>query len=173
MMQITKHQDLKRQVKPKLGFGLAYDINDRAGRDRGQLGNFLPVAASQLKTLNTFFADFMFKYKGFSMMGEYAHREVGGGDNKVYDEFNNQVGTYYTGQAVNLQAGYLLKNNWEPSVRFTYMSPISSNKENEYTIGLSKYVVGHKLKVQTDLSYRDVLNKDDKLFYRIQFDLHF
>ena len=53
------------------------------------------------------------------------------------------------------------------------MSPTSSNKENEYTIGLSKYVVGHKLKFQADLSYRDVLNKDDKLFYRMQVDLHF
>ena len=106
-------------------------------------------------------------------MGEYALREVGGGDNRVFDVNNNQVGTYYTGQAVNLQAGYLLKNNWEPSARFTYMSPTSSNKENEYTIGLSKYVVGHKLKFQADLSYRDVLNKDDKLFYRMQVDLHF
>lgn len=165
--------DLKREKKPKLGFGVAYDINDKAGRDRGQLGNFLAVDASRLKTLNTFFADFMFKFKGFSLMGEYAHREVGGGENRVFDETNTQVGTYYTGQAVNLQAGYLLKNNWEPSLRYTYMSPVSSNKENEYTIGLSKYVVGHKLKFQADLSYRDVLNKDDKLFYRMQVDLHF
>ena len=168
-----KGGDLKREKKPKLGFGFAYDINDRAGRDRGQLGNFLEVAPTQLKTLNTFFADFMFKYRSFSLMGEYALREVGGGDNRVFDVNNNQVGTYYTGQAVNLQAGYLLKNNWEPSARFTYMSPTSSNKENEYTIGLSKYVIGHKLKFQADLSYRDVLNKDDKLFYRMQVDLHF
>jgi hypothetical protein len=115
----------------------------------------------------------MFKYRSFSLMGEYALREVGGGDNRVFDVNNNQVGTYYTGQAVNLQAGYLLKNNWEPSARFTYMSPTSSNKANEYTSGLSIYVVGHKLKFQADLSYRDVLNKDDKLFYRMQVDLHF
>jgi len=165
--------DLKREKKPKLGIGLTYDINDRAGRDRGQLGNFLAVEASQLKTLNTFFGDFMFKYKGFSLMGEYAHREVGGGDNKVYDLLNNQVGTYYTGQAVNLQAGFILKNNWEPSVRFTHVDPVSSSKENEYTVGVSKYVVGHKLKIQTDLSYREVESKDDKFFYRLQFELHF
>ena len=165
--------DLKRESKPKLGIGLTYDINDRAGRDRGQLGNFLAVEASQLKTLNTFFGDFMFKYKGFSLMGEYAHREVGGGDNKVYDLLNNQVGTYYTGQAVNLQAGFILKNNWEPSVRFTHVDPVSSSKENEYTVGVSKYVVGHKLKIQTDLSYREVESKDDKFFYRLQFELHF
>ncbi|MDA9775829.1 OprO/OprP family phosphate-selective porin [Flavobacteriales bacterium] len=165
--------DLKREKKPKLGFGIAYDINERAGRNRGQNGSFINVDPSRLKNLNTLFADFMFKYKGLSIMGEYALREVSGGDNQVFDITNTLVSTYYTGQAVNLQAGLLLKNNWEPSVRFTYMSPTSSNKENEYTIGLSRYVVGHKLKFQADLSYRDVLNSDDKLFYRMQVDLHF
>lgn len=165
--------DLKREKKPKLGIGIAYDVNDRAGRDRGQLGNFLEVSSANLKTLNTFFGDFMFKYKGFSVMGEYAHREVGGGDNRVFDESNTQVGTYYTGQAVNLQAGLLFKNNFEPSIRYTHVAPVSSAKENEYTIGLSKYVVGHKLKIQTDLSYREIEAKDDLFFYRLQFELHF
>jgi hypothetical protein len=107
-------------------------------------------------------------------MGEYVNKTVSGGDNNVYDATTNAiVGTYYIGEAANIQTSYLFKSNWQPIVRFTHLSPTSSNQENEYTLGVSKYIVGHKLKVQSDISYREVGGKDDKLFYRLQFDLHF
>ena len=80
--------------------------------------------------------------------------------------------------------GYMFENNWEIAARYTSISPdpLASSNETEYTIGLSKYVVGHKLKVQTDLSYRQRgfdgntsanAGKDDKLYWRVQFDIHF
>ena len=52
------------------------------------------------------------------------------------------------------------------------------NNESEVGLAFSKYVVGHKLKVQTDLGYRMVDNtattiNDDKLFWRVQVDIHF
>ncbi|MDB4089209.1 OprO/OprP family phosphate-selective porin [Flavobacteriales bacterium] len=168
-----KGGDLKRETKPKLAIGLTYDINDRAGRERGQGGDFIPADESQLKRMFAFFGDFMYKYKGFSMMGEYANKTVSGGDNNVYDATNTVLGTYCTGEAASIQAGYLFKSNWQPVVRFTHISPTSSNKENEFTLGVSKYIVGHKLKVQSDISYREVGGNDDLLFYRLQFDLHF
>ena len=44
----------------------------------------------------------------------------------------------------------------------------------QYTFGISKYVVGHKLKVQTDVSYMTTEGSDNSdLMYRLQFDLHF
>ena len=45
--------------------------------------------------------------------------------------------------------------------------------ENQYTLGLSKFIVGHSLKIQTDVSYIDVANLGEKLLYRLQFDIHF
>ena len=107
-------------------------------------------------------------------MGEYANKTVSGGDNNVYDATSNAIlGTYYTGEAANIQVSYLFKSNWQPVLRFTHLSPTSSNKENEFTLGVSKYIVGHKLKVQSDISYREIGGSDDVLLYRLQFDLHF
>ena len=45
--------------------------------------------------------------------------------------------------------------------------------ENQYTLGLSKYIVGHKLKVQTDISYLDVADKSNQVMLRFQVDIHF
>jgi hypothetical protein len=49
----------------------------------------------------------------------------------------------------------------------------SNDTQNQFTLGGSKYIVGHKLKVQTDLTYATVGGKSDFLEYRLGFDLHF
>ena len=54
--------------------------------------------------------------------------------------------------------------------------------EQEYTVAVSKYIVDHKLKIQTDISYRQSgfdgntsvnRGKNDLLFLRLQLDVHF
>jgi hypothetical protein len=173
--------DLKRESTPKLAIAAAYNINTNAVRERGQGGDFIIDDSGNYlgKTLNTFYADLMFKYKGFSLMGEFAQRTTADGNPNVLDENNFIVGTYYTGSALNFQAGYLFKSNYEIAGRYTMITPetvTGNDSETEYGIALSKYVVGHKLKVQTDLGYRQVSNttaKDDKLFWRVQVDIHF
>lgn len=170
-----KGGDLKREKNPKLAIGITYDINDKAGRKAGQKGSYIGTTINNLKTLNTIFVDFIFKYRGFSLMGEYVKKSTEDNNPEITDALGNSFGRYYTGEAINLQTGYLFNNNWETSLRFTHISPDAgvSDKENEYTIGISKYIAGHKLKVQTDLSYREIESKDDVLFYRLQFELHF
>lgn len=58
---------------------------------------------------------------------------------------------------MRVQAGYLLKLNWEVSGRYTNVeldkTITSKGEENQYTPGVSKYIVGHKLKVQSDIIY--------------------
>ena len=75
------------------------------------------------------------------------------------------------------KSGYLFKNNWEVSARYTNIeldnAITGADPESQYTLGLSKYIVGHKLKVQTDLSYTDIGFKTNKLMYRLQVDIHF
>ncbi|MCB9225407.1 MAG: porin [Crocinitomicaceae bacterium] len=177
---------VKKEEKPKLALGITYDINDNAIRERGQLGSFIQDANGDYfgKTLYTTFADLMFKYKGFSLMAEYANKKTEDGDFRVYDDNLIQVGKFYTGQALNVQAGYMFNNNYELAVRMTSNRPdfgVAAN-ENEYGIGFSKYFVGHQLKVQTDINYRQryvygssALNQgsDDKLYWRVQMDIHF
>ncbi|MFK7775737.1 MAG: porin [Saprospiraceae bacterium] len=170
--------DLKREQKPKLAIGVTYDINENAVRERGQNGSFIfdDLTGNYTgKTLQTWFVDAMFKYKGFSFMGEFADKQTSDEDPVVNNELGEEIGTFYTGSGLNLSIGYLLKSNWEIAARYTTINPDEavSNNETEYTLGLSKFVVGHKLKIQTDLSYRDVTNRNDKFSWRVQMDLHF
>ena len=117
----------------------------------------------------------MFKYNGFSFMGEYANRDSK--DPYAKNSDGSLTGSeVQVGNGLNLQAGYLFKTNWELAGRYTniaYDKTITGRDvENQYTLGVSKYIVGHKLKVQSDISYLD-FGSNDKLMYRLQFDIHF
>jgi phosphate-selective porin OprO/OprP len=164
--------DLKREKKPKLSLAVTYDYHDNAARQRANQGSFL----STTRTLSTVMADLMFKYKGFSMMAEYADKNAPKGS-VVSFESNGDVDEYfYTGKGLNVQAGYLFKSNWEIAGRYTQIDPSAVNQIDNikmYTIGVSKYIVGHALKMQTDVSLTQVGTNDAELMHRIQFELAF
>ena len=168
--------DLKREAKPKLMFAVNYDTNKNAVKTRSNQGSYMTNDVGFYETdINTFFFDGMFKYNGFSFMWEYANRDA---DNPIA---RNSDGTetgdvVWVGDGLNLQTGYLLAKDWEVSGRYTNINlddVTGRNAETQYTLGLSKYIVGHKLKVQTDLSYLSVDGGSDELMYRLQFDVHF
>lgn len=168
--------DLEREEKPKLAIGGTFDYNEKTVRTRNNLGRFLVTSDAQYKSVMTGFADFMFKYKGLSLMGEYAIRGTDDHDANLYDASNNIIGVYTTGAALNIQAGYLFKSNYEIALRYTKVNPQNSlvgNNEQEYTLGFSKYVVGHNLKIQTDIGYLQQANGDDAIGWRIQMDICF
>lgn len=168
---------IKKEPKPKFALGITYDVNDGAVKERGQLGSFIQDAAGDYfgKTLQTVFVDFMYKHQNFSMMGEFAHKKTSDGISDVFDGQNNNIGTFFTGTGLVLQAGYMMPKNWEIAARYNTLNPDEgvSNDEKEYTLGLSKYIVEHKLKVQSDVTYRNTTDRDNKLFYRVQMDIHF
>lgn len=165
---------IKYEEKPKLALAVTYDLNDRAGRERGQKGSFIPSDAG-LKDISSVFVDLMFKYQNWSLMAEYADRATEDDNPYVFTEEDEIVGTYYVGSGINVALGYMLKNNWEIAARWTDISPDEgvANPETQYTFGVSKYVVGHKLKIQTDLTFRDIEESNNDLFYRLQVDFHF
>jgi len=69
-----------------------------------------------------------------------------------------------------------MKNNWEIAGRYTNVNAndlYDNNDLNQYTIGFSKYVVGHNLKVQTDFSYNTEQGQNDKLLFRLQTEFNF
>ncbi|MGE0560382.1 MAG: porin [Flavobacteriales bacterium] len=170
--------DLSREEKPKLAIGASYDFNDRAVKTQSNLGKYMVNDNGYFETdITTIFVDLMYKHKGFSVMAEYAKREAEQAFAKNSD--GTKTGAVVNvGQGVNAQMGYLFKNNWEIATRFTYIEldkKITGKEiERQYTLGVSKYIVGHKLKVQSDMSYLDLQgSKDNELMYRLQIDLHF
>mgnify|MGYP000971652130 FL=1 len=169
--------DLKREEKPKLMLAVTYDHNSNAVKNRSNQGSYMSNDVGYYETdIQTLFVDAMFKYKGFSLMAEYADRDA---DDPIA---KNSDGTLtgdevQVGNGLNIQAGYLMPSNWEISGRYTNIE-LDKNitgkvPENQYTLGLSRFIVGHKLKVQTDLSLLQRDGSNDSWMYRLQFDIHF
>lgn len=165
---------IKREETPKLAIGLTYDNNKKAGRERGQKGSFIKNAGGDIvgKDLNTIFADLMFKYEGLSVMFEYADKTAQDGP-MVFDFENNQIGQYYTGTGYNIATGYMFPNDMELAVRYTNIDAEASTDEKHYTIGLNKFFVGHKLKIQTDFSLINRVDRQNSSMFRTQVDIHF
>ena len=156
-----------------MAFGLTFDHNDGASRQGGQLSSFVKdsLGNSVENSLTSFMADMMFKYNGFSLMSEFATKSA-----------DQQIGGlsdgYKTGTGFNIQTGYLFKNNVEISARYSVIrndDDFSDLKdENEITLGLSKYVVGHKLKVQADISRTTAPGESDgDIRFRTQVEFQF
>lgn len=168
--------DLKREKTPKLMLSATYDFNQNAMLSRGQKGDYL---IGDLENLQTLFIDAHFKYQGFSFFGEYVDRKTSDGSPLLENSFVDGESIdecYYTGESINLQLGYLMKNNWEIAGRYTNVNAndlYDNNDLNQYTIGFSKYVVGHNLKVQTDFSYTTEKGENDKFLFRLQTEFNF
>ena len=169
--------DLKFEPAPKLALGFTYDFNNDAVKNRSNQGSYMTTDTGFYSTnISTVFVDAMYKHKGFSVMAEYAYRDA-------EDAFaKNSDGTLtgdevQVGNALNLQTGYLLSETLEISGRYTNIdwdqNITGKGNETQYTLGLSKYILGHKLKVQTDMSYLDLATSTNQFMYRLQVDIHF
>jgi len=170
--------DLKREETPKLMLSMTYNYNQGAVRERGFAGDYMVRADGSIYETDqtTIFIDAMYKHNGFSFMGEYAKRTAGDEIATEVDGVTPTGDIVLTGNALNLQAGYLFKSNYEIAARFTtleFEAVTGKEPTKQYTLGFNKFVVGHKLKVQSDLSYTSVDGKDDNIAFRLGFDFHF
>ena len=159
--------DLKRESSPKLSFGITGDVNNNAVRQRGNLGGFLGEEEEgyTYNDLQTLMLDMIFKYQGWSIASEYANRQT-----------RKENNGFATGTGLVVQSGYLLPSNWEFALRYTVIDALhlsSLNDETEYTIGISKYVKGHNLKIQSDFSYKDLSGRDNTTVFRLQTEMAF
>ena len=172
-----KGSDLKFEPSPKLSLGVAYDFNNNASKTRSNQGSYMLNDTGFYSTnISTLFIDAMYKHQGFSLMAEYANRTADDAFAKNSD--GSLTGAeVQVGNGLNIQTGYLLSKTVEFSGRYTNISLdreiTGKGSENQYTLGLSKYIAGHSLKVQTDVSYTDIGFKTNQLLYRVQVDIHF
>lgn len=163
--------DVYREDKVKMSIALGADYNMKAIRTRGQLGSYTGETAD----LFLLSGDLLIKYRGISFMVESGYRSTPNRTAFVYDDEGAAINAYYTGWGINLQGGYVFKSMWEVSGRYATVIPNINfyNEAADYTLGLSKYIVGHKFKVQADFTYRTEVTQDDEFIGRLQLDFHF
>ncbi|MFT5969840.1 MAG: phosphate-selective porin OprO/OprP [Flavobacteriales bacterium] len=163
--------DLKREKDHKLSIGVTYDFNNGAQNQRGNLGSSMSTPTD----LSTVFVDAMYKYNGWSVMTEFAHKSASDPAAYLTDTSAAIVtGYYYTGNGISAQVGYLFKNNIELAGRVTMVNPedvTGRANYNEYTLGVSRYISGHNLKIQSDITLRQTEGGDDNLMFRLQVEL--
>lgn len=169
--------DLVRETTPKLSLGATYDFNNKAVKTRSNLGSYMETDLGFYETdISTAFIDAMFKYNGISFLGEYAYRDS---KNPIA---KNSDGTLTgdiveVGSSLNVQMGYLFKSDFEVAGRYSKYNAktnITGRQDfSQYTVGFSRYFVGHKLKVQTDFNYLTEVSATDNFLWRFQVDVHF
>lgn len=150
--------DLQREPKGKLSVGFTLNHNSGAKRTGGTIGKELFAP----RDITTFMADFIYKRRGASLSGELMHRQAANA--VTFNLDSTQRAFVITGLGVNLQGSYLFKSDWEIALRHGWYQPDAqifalSQKQMQTSLGLSRYLRGHRLKVQTDLSY-DVLTTE-------------
>ena len=109
-------------------------------------------------------------------MAEYADRTSSGSAVIARDVNGKVTSSFFTGTGFNIQAGYLFKNKVELAGRFTTVNPEADTqrkKNNQYTLGLSKYLAGHTVKVQSDISMLQEESNFNELLYRFQVEIGF
>ncbi len=158
---------------PKLMFGVSYSFNHKAQMARGFTGSLL--TDGETRNFHSYCADLSFKYRGFAVNADYMGRHV------KYPVLDSGI-AIFNGSGINVQASYIFDRKWELAFRNSSMLPTSETQSycgyklwNQSTLGLTRYIIGHSLKLQLDLSYNNfskpVSNGYDRLAIRFQLEL--
>ena len=150
--------DLAREPKPKISIAGGFSKNEDAVRSGGQLGKFLYAP----RDIETAMFDFLFKYNGWAFAAEYIHRNATDPITYSTDDPTEQQHVF-VGYGQNYQGSYLFRNNYEIGLRYSRISPdnvlqttlaVDSREpeRTQYTIGATKYLKGHRVKLQTEFT---------------------
>jgi hypothetical protein len=179
--------DIVRERAPKLVIGAHLSHNNgmssRRGRGSGDILYLNDNDDESLPDYTKFGVDFLFKYNGFSALGEYIKSTASVPDditqrirndgsistnfdvNGVQDVDAYVRGRMMMGEAYNIQMGYLFKNGISIDGRYTHLNADENsflnnatfyNRPNYYTIGISKYLSrSYGAKIQASYTFVD------------------
>ncbi len=163
--------DLYREPTPKLSIGAAWHLNQDAYAKYGD------TAWDDLDdNITEYYLDAVFKYNGFSFLGEFIHRSV---DNEQLLSPTNSVlySEKVSGQGFYVQGGKFVSESLEPVFRISYLNPddenhTSVNKFTEqwkYSVGLNYFLIGHNLKFQSQLGYiqQEFMHQNSESYFEI------
>ena len=167
--------DLAREPKPKIAIGLAGNYNHGSVRTQGQLGSYF--LNGEQKDVTTILIDYIFKYRGFSSMGEFGYKDVENPISTLVENPETSTVYVYKGMGYTFQTSYLFRNNVELAARYAHTIPHAdimnlTNPQTDITVGISKYIVGHKLKAQADVTHSTAGSKQT-LLGRFQVEVQF
>lgn len=152
--------DLIREKTPKVSVASTYSYNDKAVRQSGQLGNDL----YEDRNLDNFSVDLLFKYNGWAFYNEFMQRSTTN-PITVNETDITKTRLVFDGYGYLTQLSYLLKNNFEIASRYAFVTPnssiyndpefpeINTQKSDQYEIGVTKYLNGHRVKIQGAIIY--------------------
>lgn len=182
-----RQADIVRERTPKFVIGANFShnsgISDRRGRESGSILYLNANNEESLPDFTKYGVDFLFKYNGFSALGEFVKTtaivptditqrirvdgsiattfEVNGVQNM--DAFVR--GRMMLGEGYNFQMGYLFKKGISIDGRYAHLrgdeysflnNATFYNRPNYYTIGLSKYLGrNYGAKIQSSFTYID------------------
>lgn len=143
--------DILREKKPKLSIGGTVSHNEKTTRTGGQLGKTL----YESRDMTTYMADLLFKYKGWALAIEWLHRTS---PDPITTNSSGDTRFIFTGLGQNYQGSYCFPSRYEIVGRYSRVSPFSKiqtldDRTEQYTLGVNKYIKGHRVKLQTDLTY--------------------
>ena len=181
----SREADLVREQTPKLVIGCNYSYNvGVSSREGGTSGSILyldSLGRESLPNFTKYGLDFVFKYRGFSAIGEFVQtsatvptsitqrvRTDGTSAttflvNGIQDVPNYVKDRMMLGTGYNIQMGYVFKNRISVDARYTHLEADTHsflnngtfyNRPDYYTVGLSKYMGrGYGFKIQGSLTY--------------------
>lgn len=141
--------DVLREETPKLYVATSYHFNEKATKTQGQRGEKLLENVN----LTSVFVDTAFKYNGWAFLASYMQRHTP----KAILQENEKVQYIYKGYGIDSQISYNFLNNWELVGRYSFVNPASEvknalPKQNQFSLGINKYIWEHALKVQFEIS---------------------
>ncbi len=149
--------DLAREQDAKVSIGSSYNFNQKTNRLGGQIGKTFDTGL--LRNMETVLVDFLVKYNGWAWSSEYARRWT----NDPIVTIDSATESIFKGSGCSTQLSYVFTNQWSPVARYTRITPHDSilSVEDEviqYTVGLTKYLNQHKIKLMGDVTLEDENN---------------
>ncbi len=163
--------DLERESSPKLALGATYSFNHMAVRDAGQRGAALETPVD----IHSYFIDLIAKYQGWALQSEAAWRSTPRQILPLLPSTGDGLTYVFTGKGINTQLSYVFPSMYELAGRYARVVPdmVTEQNINIYTLGVSKYLVKHRNKLQLNLSHQENLggHSEDKSFWNLMFQL--
>jgi hypothetical protein len=162
--------DLYGETQPKLAIGGAASYNSRASSPIGSANGIITTVYNKNGTkdyanYHKIAADFIFKYKGFSVVGEFMNGSLTGKELYTNATATNKLtpqaaGTLYNlGKAYNAQTSYIFKNKLAIDLRYSNVKPEFDeagslvHQQNWYTAGINKYFKYNAIRVGINATY--------------------
>lgn len=167
--------DLLHEDKIKILAGTAFSYNvgasNKVGEGHGDFIFYDSELEQKYPDYRKWYGDILIKYKGFSFLGEYVNTSALSLEGTFVNPtattplYMTEISNYLVlGNGYNIQTGYVTKSGYSFDFRFEKLNQEINNNnslltnQEAFTLGLTKYIKGNNLKIQTSVSS----TKDDR-----------